>query len=200
MEPILIILKGQAVRWILDLLFKYSDRRDSIASHRPPLKSQKQQHNSPGNQRRKIDKSKALYSKTLLSPHLSFIRFLLPLYHSATAHILFFPIPFLHTPPYKNRDYSLAHQLRFCIAHMCHPNLPDFIPGDLTRHSRWRVLPATDMGPTVDADVLTREVVQEANDRGGAMKRCVCSPTRHAGSFRCRLHIAEYVWRRKCAH
>lgn len=29
---------------------------------------------------------------------------------------------------------------------------------------------------------------------GGGMKRCVCSPTHHPGSFRCRYHHAEYEW------
>ncbi|CAN0900143.1 hypothetical protein LINGRAHAP2_LOCUS20672 [Linum grandiflorum] len=24
---------------------------------------------------------------------------------------------------------------------------------------------------------------------------CVCSPTRHSGSFRCRYHRAQYEWR-----
>ena len=31
--------------------------------------------------------------------------------------------------------------------------------------------------------------------RGGMLKQCVCSPTSHPGSFRCRHHQAEYVWR-----
>ncbi|PRQ46588.1 hypothetical protein RchiOBHm_Chr2g0090641 [Rosa chinensis] len=30
---------------------------------------------------------------------------------------------------------------------------------------------------------------------GGGARRCVCSPTRHPGSFRCRQHHADqYVW------
>ncbi|KAG8487473.1 hypothetical protein CXB51_018673 [Gossypium anomalum] len=28
----------------------------------------------------------------------------------------------------------------------------------------------------------------------GSMKQCLCSPTKHPGSFRCRHHHAEYVW------
>nr|GMC74889.1 hypothetical protein POPTR_006G159300 [Ipomoea batatas]GMC77543.1 hypothetical protein POPTR_006G159300 [Ipomoea batatas]GMD23968.1 hypothetical protein POPTR_006G159300 [Ipomoea batatas]GME00651.1 hypothetical protein POPTR_006G159300 [Ipomoea batatas] len=28
----------------------------------------------------------------------------------------------------------------------------------------------------------------------GAMKHCLCSPTNHPGSFRCRLHHKEYKW------
>ncbi|OMO90070.1 hypothetical protein CCACVL1_07524 [Corchorus capsularis] len=29
---------------------------------------------------------------------------------------------------------------------------------------------------------------------GGSMKQCLCSPTKHPGSFRCRHHQGEYVW------
>lgn len=29
---------------------------------------------------------------------------------------------------------------------------------------------------------------------GGVTKRCVCSPTGHPGSFRCRHHHGEYQW------
>ncbi|CAL5327750.1 hypothetical protein CsSME_00007541 [Camellia sinensis var. sinensis] len=40
------------------------------------------------------------------------------------------------------------------------------------------------------------EVVAETAGRGGGdMKQCVCSPTRHPGSFRCRQHhAAQYEW------
>ncbi|KAK4798787.1 hypothetical protein SAY86_031113 [Trapa natans] len=34
-------------------------------------------------------------------------------------------------------------------------------------------------------------------DAGGSLitkKQCICSPTGHAGSFRCRHHQREYVW------
>lgn len=30
----------------------------------------------------------------------------------------------------------------------------------------------------------------------GTMKMCLCSPTNHPGSFRCRYHHNEYVWGR----
>ncbi|KAL7114162.1 hypothetical protein ACP275_04G102800 [Erythranthe tilingii] len=37
---------------------------------------------------------------------------------------------------------------------------------------------------------------QEANTGGGGgiAKVCVCSPTGHPGSFRCRHHHGEYQW------
>ncbi|XAR53324.1 hypothetical protein NMG60_11021845 [Bertholletia excelsa] len=37
-------------------------------------------------------------------------------------------------------------------------------------------------------------VVVEGDGGGGRLKQCVCSPTRHPGSFRCRHHRSEYVW------
>lgn len=35
---------------------------------------------------------------------------------------------------------------------------------------------------------------------GGGMRRCVCSPTNHPGSFRCRHHHAEYEWVGRMGH
>ncbi|KAL3511803.1 hypothetical protein ACH5RR_024520 [Cinchona calisaya] len=29
---------------------------------------------------------------------------------------------------------------------------------------------------------------------GGVVKQCICSPTTHPGSFRCRYHLTEYQW------
>ncbi|KAK8568678.1 hypothetical protein V6N13_106575 [Hibiscus sabdariffa] len=38
-------------------------------------------------------------------------------------------------------------------------------------------------------------VARDGSGGGGSMiKRCLCSPTKHPGSFRCRHHIAEYAW------
>ncbi|KAF8034375.1 hypothetical protein BT93_C0620 [Corymbia citriodora subsp. variegata] len=82
---------------------------------------------------------------------------------------------------------------------MCHPNVPVFPLGDPGRRSRWRVLPAMGIGSTADVEPPAREAAREASSSGGATRQCVCSPTSHAGSFRCRLHIAEYVWRSRCA-
>ncbi|PKI66669.1 hypothetical protein CRG98_012864 [Punica granatum] len=49
---------------------------------------------------------------------------------------------------------------------------------------------------------LVETVVRAAKGIGGASAtskgRCVCSPTRHNGSFRCRHHHADrYVWDKK---
>ncbi|KAL2929237.1 Good for full DBP5 activity protein 2 [Bienertia sinuspersici] len=44
------------------------------------------------------------------------------------------------------------------------------------------------VGPTVN------RAEARASERGERRKVCLCSPTRHPGSFRCRYHHAEYVW------
>ncbi|KAJ6435359.1 hypothetical protein OIU84_000534 [Salix udensis] len=39
------------------------------------------------------------------------------------------------------------------------------------------------------------EVAATAGSGGaGSTKKCLCSPTRHPGSFRCRHHRSDYVW------
>ncbi|KAJ0491376.1 hypothetical protein HanRHA438_Chr12g0534301 [Helianthus annuus] len=37
-------------------------------------------------------------------------------------------------------------------------------------------------------------VAEDARETQETMKRCLCSPTNHPGSFRCRIHHKEYVW------
>lgn len=47
---------------------------------------------------------------------------------------------------------------------------------------------------TVDESVSIRMDGGGGGGGGGVMKQCVCSPTRHPGSFRCRYHHTEYKW------
>lgn len=68
---------------------------------------------------------------------------------------------------------------------------------------RWHVF----TGAVVPMVVEGQETAVTGEGRGGAhggggssgmkvsMKRCVCSPSQHPGSFRCRQHQAKYVWR-----
>ncbi|GFP88884.1 hypothetical protein PHJA_001032100 [Phtheirospermum japonicum] len=45
---------------------------------------------------------------------------------------------------------------------------------------------------------LVAPVRREAEDGGCVSKEvCVCSPTSHPGSFRCRRHRVEYQWVRR---
>ncbi|KAK7364053.1 hypothetical protein VNO80_12395 [Phaseolus coccineus] len=67
---------------------------------------------------------------------------------------------------------------------MCHPGIPFLNREGLMVHRRW----------------VFSAVASQARDGGrsgesGSAKRCVCSPSQHPGSFRCRLHHGEYVWR-----
>ncbi|CAO2822834.1 unnamed protein product [Amaranthus hypochondriacus] len=45
------------------------------------------------------------------------------------------------------------------------------------------------VGPTINAVVGGR-----VGGAGERRKVCLCSPTTHPGSFRCRFHHGEYVW------
>uniref|UniRef100_A0A3Q7GZM0 Uncharacterized protein n=1 Tax=Solanum lycopersicum TaxID=4081 RepID=A0A3Q7GZM0_SOLLC len=48
----------------------------------------------------------------------------------------------------------------------------------------------------VEIQVVSREVSNGngSSAEAGTMKQCVCSPTHHPGSFRCRHHHADYKW------
>ncbi|KAL6334972.1 hypothetical protein AAG906_023777 [Vitis piasezkii] len=73
---------------------------------------------------------------------------------------------------------------------MCHPGLP---------LGSFRV-PAS--GARRRVEVVRQQespigVVGGANEGGGGgrmVRQCVCSPTSHPGSFRCRQHHGEYKW------
>ncbi|KAE9464428.1 hypothetical protein C3L33_03650, partial [Rhododendron williamsianum] len=79
---------------------------------------------------------------------------------------------------------------------MCYPGFPPISRRELAWGRRWNVL---ERPPVVQREIATgqqpRVVVEAAAQGGGRVKQCVCSPTRHPGSFRCRHHHGEYVWR-----
>ncbi|KAI9119027.1 hypothetical protein K1719_009702 [Acacia pycnantha] len=62
---------------------------------------------------------------------------------------------------------------------MCHPGAP-FVG------ARWVVV--QEIVAVVDT------AAAGGAGEGGTMRRCVCSPSQHPGSFRCRHHHAQYVW------
>ncbi|KAK9268872.1 hypothetical protein L1049_000637 [Liquidambar formosana] len=66
---------------------------------------------------------------------------------------------------------------------------------DLAAQSRWFTLQASMVAETVTMqapDMAGR--LAGGGGRRGSTKQCVCSPTRHPGSFRCKHHHGEYVW------
>lgn len=75
---------------------------------------------------------------------------------------------------------------------MCHPGGALISLRDLAVHRRWYAM---------RAHMVVERVEESAGGSGGSgsggggsVKQCLCSPTRHPGSFRCRKHHAEYVW------
>ncbi|KAJ7969625.1 Ly-6/neurotoxin-like protein [Quillaja saponaria] len=84
---------------------------------------------------------------------------------------------------------------------MCHPGLT-FVGLKISAvHGRWLALPAAHGVVETVRGHASRVAAREAAAGGGnrtnqeaLIKRCLCSPTQHPGSFRCRQHHAEYVW------
>ncbi|KAF0917134.1 hypothetical protein E2562_016935 [Oryza meyeriana var. granulata] len=66
---------------------------------------------------------------------------------------------------------------------MCHPGLPPLPPG--CKAKRRRAPPGAGAG---SPPVPRREQPQAQHHY------CVCSPTAHHGSFRCRWHRRSYEW------
>ncbi|TQD99651.1 hypothetical protein C1H46_014787 [Malus baccata] len=92
---------------------------------------------------------------------------------------------------------------------MCHPsgvpNLVRLRVRDLAvlqqQRRRWLLLQAPVAVETTAnlhaAAAAARRVGEAAaggGNGGGDTQWCLCSPTQHPGSFRCRQHHAEYVW------
>ncbi|KAF4365442.1 hypothetical protein F8388_012807 [Cannabis sativa] len=62
---------------------------------------------------------------------------------------------------------------------------------DLTLQRRWDALQASIVGV---ASAEAAEVAGEGSSGPRVKQYCLCSPTQHPGSFRCRQHQAEYSW------
>jgi hypothetical protein len=89
---------------------------------------------------------------------------------------------------------------------MCHPADVSSVgirSRDLPVHNRrWhllllqaRVEDAGNLHAPAARGVVREVSAARGGGGGGATQLCVCSPTRHPGSFRCRQHHAEqYVW------
>ncbi|GMI83952.1 hypothetical protein HRI_002064500 [Hibiscus trionum] len=74
---------------------------------------------------------------------------------------------------------------------MCYATVPfPGKPGSAVQR-RWLLLQAS----TIASARHARRTGIATDDSGGSMiKRCLCSPTKHPGSFRCRHHITDYAW------
>ncbi|KAL4316984.1 hypothetical protein HN51_070956 [Arachis hypogaea] len=81
---------------------------------------------------------------------------------------------------------------------MCYPGDPYVSQEGLdVVHRRWVVFQVETAARHAQRAMMTTTQARGGDSSGenGLMKRCVCSPSQHPGSFRCRQHHAEYVWR-----
>ncbi|KAK8660562.1 hypothetical protein V6N13_051484 [Hibiscus sabdariffa] len=76
---------------------------------------------------------------------------------------------------------------------MCYANIPCAAKRGSGVRRRWLLLQASTMAAELHAP-RTGVARDTASSGAGSMKQCLCSPTKHPGSFRCRHHHAEYVW------
>ncbi|KAF8388993.1 hypothetical protein HHK36_025677 [Tetracentron sinense] len=65
---------------------------------------------------------------------------------------------------------------------------------DSAAQGRWFVLQAQLVVEAMTAPAPIEVVGASSASGSGPSKQCVCSPTQHSGSFRCRHHHAEYEW------
>ncbi|KAK8535466.1 hypothetical protein V6N12_056983 [Hibiscus sabdariffa] len=76
---------------------------------------------------------------------------------------------------------------------MCYANIPCAAKRGSGVRRRWLLLQASTVAAELHAPRTA--VARDTGSSGaGSMKQCLCSPTKHPGSFRCRHHHAEYVW------
>jgi hypothetical protein len=92
------------------------------------------------------------------------------------------PLPFYLCVEYTGGQ---SPPCSFLVRSMCHPGLPPLPPGCSVIRRRAR--PAVAVAPTL---VPQRQTHTHTHTH----HYCVCSPTAHRGSFRCRWHRGGYVW------
>lgn len=67
-------------------------------------------------------------------------------------------------------------------------------------HTRWNESRGVQIVVDTEPEQEPAVVLVAGQGHGGedgSTKQCVCSPSKHPGSFRCRHHQAKYVWRSK---
>ncbi|KAG0539662.1 hypothetical protein BDA96_03G341100 [Sorghum bicolor] len=71
---------------------------------------------------------------------------------------------------------------------MCHPGLPPLPPGCAVRRRERQAAVAPSPSPSAP---------RARQAQAAPHYYCVCSPTGHRGSFRCRLHRSGFEWGRR---
>lgn len=110
---------------------------------------------------------------------------------SKTAEHRFFAFQPLFTQQY----YTLSERQKEGKGQkgrMCHASVASAGNQGLAMRHRWLVFQASMMAAAHRSP--RTGVARETGGAGFTIKRCLCSPTKHPGSFRCRHHHAEYVW------
>ncbi|KAK7291458.1 hypothetical protein RIF29_06622 [Crotalaria pallida] len=79
---------------------------------------------------------------------------------------------------------------------MCYPIVPFVSQEGLVVQRRWFVfLQGAHVAGQVHGGEGGGGNNNNNSNESGSSKRCVCSPSQHPGSFRCRQHHDQYVWR-----
>ncbi|KAG6772097.1 hypothetical protein POTOM_023493 [Populus tomentosa] len=74
---------------------------------------------------------------------------------------------------------------------MCHPGVLSVTQRNLVVYQRRLVFQAVE---TETASARTEVAAGGGSAISRSINKCLCSPTRHPGSFRCRHHRSDYVW------
>nr|ABK25772.1 unknown [Picea sitchensis] len=83
---------------------------------------------------------------------------------------------------------------------MCHSNWPLIIcenSGEDGRNTDYRQHQQLILAEEAGNRLISPRSEEETAEGSGKNKFCLCSPTNHAGSFRCRLHRSSYKWGRR---
>ncbi|KAF9615238.1 hypothetical protein IFM89_022500 [Coptis chinensis] len=139
---------------------------------------------------------------------------------SSQAYAVYYPTPAQETnfqevlwrlegcPPFqfphgggggRGRTHRKTERRKRTRKKMCHPGLPFVSYEEKTVQSTWLAL---QVAAVVDAINRQEGASRQADGVGvaGSTKQCLCSPTQHPGSFRCRHHQADYQWGGRIRH
>lgn len=94
---------------------------------------------------------------------------------------------YMYSPPQQKKAPSALQKK------MCYATVPSAGKHGSAVRRRLLALQAS-LIAAATARQAPRTGVTRDQRAGSMIKRCLCSPTKHPGSFRCRHHIAEYAW------
>ena len=130
-------------------------------------------------------------SHSLLFPPSVFVTY--PIFVEPTVSDFLSELVYTYTSKSTKPNKFLLHWERYTenITNMCHPLLSS---NGLAAQSRRRYAFEPSILVVRPAVNPQRTVATGAAGGSGGRRMCLCSPTSHPGSFRCRYHQADYVW------